>query len=136
MAWISATVFLTKDTTSKTSKNNKQFSTGYGFLNIDGQDGLGVSLISFGNAGTELARYKKGDSIHITGVLKENRWQPPEGEEVVGLQIIVEGIGGRKRISGVQNEVPKKKSITPDQAQAAHTNFNQINPDLNDDINF
>ena len=130
MAYISGTIRLTKDVALKTSQKGNQFSTGWGYMDIEGESGLGVSLIAFNAAGIELARYKKGDVVHCQGNLKENRWQPDKGEEVVGLQLIVQSVMGRKRINAIQNEQAPKKRET--NFKPAHNNFNQLNDSLGD----
>jgi single-stranded DNA-binding protein len=70
--------------------------TGFGFADIDGDSGLPVGLVAFSNLADVMAKYRKGDTLRVSGKLKENNYTNKAGEEVNGYQIICEGIAGVK----------------------------------------
>ena len=69
---------------------------GFGFADIDGESGLPVGLVAFGSLADELSRYRKGDSLRVSGTFKANDYTNKAGDEVQGYQIVLDGIAGVK----------------------------------------
>ena len=94
--FVIARVRLAKDTTAIQTKTGTRMQTGFGFADIDGDSGLPVGLVAFSNLADELAKYRKGDTLRVSGKFKENHFVNNAGESVEGYQIVADGIAGEK----------------------------------------
>lgn len=110
MIWLNGTIRLANDPRQHTTKTGNPMATGYGYADIEGDEGLGLALLAFGAIAEELQRYRKGDSVRVSGTLKENRYTGRDGVEKVSLQVTIDGLAGVKRASPVQSERKPKKS--------------------------
>ena len=134
--YVIARVRLAKDTKAITTKTGTRMQTGFGFADIDGDSGLPVGLVAFSNLADVLAKYHKGDTLRVSGKLKENNYTNRDGEEVNGYQIICEGIAGVKAATMKHQErKPKADPETQQQRNQATDQFNQP-PDFDDDLSF
>lgn len=70
------------------------------------QETLWLNVVAFGHVAESLLRHSQGDLISVAGRLQQNRWQTPEGEERVQLQVVADSLvsarsvrpaGGRRR---------------------------------------
>ena len=122
MIWLNGTVRLANDPQARATKAGTDMATGYGYADIEGAEGLGLGLLAFGSVAEELLRYRKGDSVRVSGTLRENRYVARDGAERVTLQVLLDGLAGVKRAQPVQRESkPKPKQR---QREAAADSFN------------
>ena len=82
--------------------------TGFGFIDIDGDDDLPAGVIAFGSLADELAKYKKGSTIRISGEFKANDYEK-DGKQINGYQIVAEGIAGVKSVT-VKHQKDERQS--------------------------
>jgi len=93
--FVIARMRLAKDTRPIQTKTGTRMQTGFGFIDIDGDNDLPCGVVAFGSLADELAKYKKGATIRISGTFKANDYEK-DGEQVHGYQIVAEGIAGVK----------------------------------------
>lgn len=74
---------LAKDTRAIQTKAGTEMQTGFGFIDIDGEDGLPCGVVAFGSLAGELAKYKKGATIRISGTFKANNYTSKDGEALI-----------------------------------------------------
>ena len=118
--FVIARVRLANDSSSITTKTDTKMQTCFGFADIDGDSGLPVGIVAFGNLADVLAKYHKGDTLRVSGKLKENNYVNNAGENVEGYQILCEGIAGVKAATMKHQErKPKADPETQQQNQAA-----------------
>ena len=98
--FVIAKVRLVKDTRTIQTKTGTRMQSGFGFADIDGESGLPVGLVAFGNLAGELAKYGSGSNIRVSGTLKANDYTKSDGTEVSGYQIVADGIAGVKSARG------------------------------------
>lgn len=98
-----ANMRMAKDTHPVQTKTGTRMENGFGFIDIDGRQGLPASVVAFGKLADELAKYEKGAVIRISGIFKANDYTNREGDVVSGYQIIAEGIAGIKS-SGIKHQ--------------------------------
>lgn len=111
MIWINGTLRLANDPQARTTKTGGGMAFGFGFADIEGVEGLGLALLAFGSIAEELLRYRKGDSVRVSGTLRENRYTGRDGAERVTLQVALDGLAGVKRGQPVQSErKPRKRA--------------------------
>lgn len=126
-----ARVRLAKDTRPITTKTGTRMQTGFGFADIDSDNGLPVGVVAFGNLADELAKYRKGATIRVSGKLKANDYTNKQGEEISGYQIICEGIAGLK--SAAMKHQERKPKVDPEtqrqRNQATQEFYNDPLPD-------
>jgi len=125
MAWLNTTLRLSSDTKRIKTKTGTSMTTGFGFMDVGSDSDHGLSIVSFGEIADELIKYKKGVTIAVTGNLQMNIYTNKDDVEVKQLQIVLDGLSGVKRRNPVHQK-PKEKDFKP-----AHSNFNQLNDDLN-----
>ena len=89
-----AKIRMAKKTTSVQTKTGTRMETGFGFVDIEGKNGLPVSLVAFGSLADELAKYGKGSLLRISGTFRANDYTTKAGEEVHSYRLTVEGIAG------------------------------------------
>ena len=77
------------------TKTGTRMQTGFGFIDIDGDTDLPAGVVAFGSLADELAKYKKGATIRISGTFKANSYEK-DGRQINGYQVIAEGIAGVK----------------------------------------
>ena len=122
--FVIARVRLANDTRSITTKTGTRMQTGFGFADIDGDNGLPVGIVAFSNLADVLAKYRKGDTLRVSGKLKENNYTSRDGEEVNGYQILAEGIAGVKAATMKHQErKPKANPETQQQRNQATQEF-------------
>ena len=86
---------MAKDTQPIQTKTGTRMQTGFGFIDIDGDNDLPAGVVAFGALADELAKYKKGATIRVSGTFKANDYEK-DGKAVNGYQILAEGIAGVK----------------------------------------
>lgn len=125
MIWVNATIRLASDPRLHTTRKGSSMASGFGFADIEADNGLGLALVAFGSLADELLRYRKGDSVRVSGPLKENSYTNSSGIEVRQLQVAVDGIAGIRRAQPVQRErKPKTHDKRESAAPAATEPFN------------
>ena len=118
---------LAKDTRSIQTKTGTRMQTGFGFIDIDGDNDLPAGVVAFGQLTDELAKYKKDATIRISGTFKANNYEK-DGKQVNGYQIVAEGIAGVKSAT-VKHQKDERQS---DNQQAAQTAFYEDSLDVID----
>lgn len=105
------------------TKTGTPMVTGFGFAKLgnDSPD-LSLGVVAFYDVANELANYKKGDVINLSGQLKINVYEK-NGQEQQQLQILADGLAGKLALKQVKNQ--RKQYNTP--ATANH----QSNPAQN-----
>jgi len=98
--FVIARVRLAKDTTAIQTKTGTRMQTGFGFADIDGENDLPVGIVAFSNLADELAKYKKGATIRVSGIFKANIYFNRDREDVNGFQIVADGVMGVKSARG------------------------------------
>ena len=94
--YVIARVRLASPSHQRASAKGNDYTTGFGFADVDADQGLPVGLVAFSNLASVLGRYKKGDTIRITGDFRRNNYTNKAGEDVEGWKIVAEGIAGVK----------------------------------------
>lgn len=104
MIWATATLRLASDPMDIATKTGVKMASGFGFADIQSHEGLALAIVGFGSIADELLRYRKGNSIHISGRIQANNYTNRDGEDVKRLQVVLDGIAGMKRSQPVQAE--------------------------------
>lgn len=91
--------------------------SGFGFIDVDSDNGLPCAVVAFGALADELAKYSKGSTIRVSGQFKANNYTKQDGTEVEGWQITADGIAGVKSARG-RYSTPKQNSQQAKQASA------------------
>jgi single-stranded DNA-binding protein len=91
--------------------------TGFGFADVQDDNGLPVGIVAFASLADELSKYRKGAMIRVSGEFKYNGYTNKQGEEVDGYQIVCDGIAGVKSAKG-KYSVPKPKADQQQRNQA------------------
>jgi hypothetical protein len=81
MLYATATLRMANDAKSIKTKTGTPMTGGFGFVDIEGENGMPLSIVCFGEVAKEFVRYRKGDTVRLTGLIKENRYQ--KGDEEV-----------------------------------------------------
>lgn len=122
--YVIARIRLLKDTNAITTKTGTRMQTGFGFADIDGDSGLPVGLVAFSNLADELAKYRKGDTLRVSGKFKENNYVNNAGEKVEGYQVVADGIAGVKAATMKHQErKPKDNQVDQQQRNQATEEF-------------
>lgn len=114
--FVIAKIRLAKDTRPIQTKTGTRMQSGFGFSDVDSDNGLPVAVVAFGNLADELAKYKKGATIRVSGTFKSNDYTNKSGEQVTGWQIVADGVAGVKSARG-KYSTPKPK---PEANQASN----------------
>ncbi len=95
--------------------------TAFGFAYIGSEDrDLPLSIVAFGSLADELAKYRKGDAIRVSGDFQANDYTNRDGQPVEGFQITADGIAGIKSARGRYRESrPKKEKAEANAATEA-----------------
>ncbi len=117
-----AKIRMAADTKQIQTKTGTRMQSGFGFCDIDGENGLPVGVVAFGSLADELAKYRKGHTIRVSGTFKANDYTKADGTEVHGYQITAEGIAGIKAARGKYRD-SKPKPENNQQAYQASTEF-------------
>ncbi len=112
---------MAKDTRPVQTKTGTRMQTGFGFIDIDGEDDLPAGVVAFGTLADELAKYKKGATIRISGTLKANDYEK-DGTQVKGYQVIAEGIAGVKSAT-VKHQKDERQAVSKQQDFEAQGRF-------------
>ena len=115
---------MAKDTRPIQTKTGTRMQTGFGFIDIDGENDLPCGVVAFGTLADELAKYKKGATIRISGTFKANNYEK-DGKAVNGYQIAAEGIAGVKSAT-----VKHQKDERQNNKQAFNAQDNFFNDNL------
>lgn len=91
------------------TKTGTEMARGFAFLDVEGESGLPVGLVAFNRLAGALLKYRKGDSIRITGKLKSNEWVDKEGNDQKGYQVVIDGLMGVKAGRTQYQETRPKK---------------------------
>ena len=102
------------------TKSGTRMQSGFGFADVGEGDDLPCGLVAFNNLADTLAKYKKGDTIRVSGDFHHNDYTDKKGNDVNGWQITIEGIAGVKNATGKYNQ-PKAKATS--EAIARQTDF-------------
>ena len=98
--FVIARVRLATDTRPIQTKTGTAMRSGFGFADVDAENGLPVGLVAFGSLADELGKYRKGDIIRVTGTFKANDYTKRDGTEVNGWQITLDGLMGVRAAKG------------------------------------
>lgn len=120
--YVIAKVRLVKDTRKIQTKKGTRMQSGFGFADIDGENGLPVGVVAFGSLADELGKYSNGSTIRVSGIFKSNNYTQKDGTEVEGFQITLDGIAGIKAARGKYSQ-PKPRTDNNQQANQVTTEF-------------
>ena len=107
--FVIAKIRLAKDTRQIQTKTGTRMQSGFGFVDVENDNGLPVAVVAFGNLADELEKYRKGATIRISGTFKSNDYTKHDGTQVEGWQIVADGIAGIKSVRG-KYSTPKQDS--------------------------
>ncbi len=108
--YVIAKVRLANSPRSITTKTGTRMESGFGFADIDSEQGLPLGVVAFGSLADELHKYRKGDSIRVCGTFRANDYVNRDGEQVSGYQITAEGLAGIKGATGKWQKSDKKSA--------------------------
>jgi len=111
------------------TKTGTAMSSAFGYINTEGEEGFAVGLIAFNKLAEKLLTAKKGDTLAVMGKLQSNDYEK-DGVKRKGYQIVCDAILSVKKASPSFQEPRQKKQFTPENAQAAHKNFDQLNDEI------
>ena len=114
---------MAKDTRPIQTKTGTRMQTGFGFVDIDGDNDLPCGVVAFGTLADELAKYKKGATIRISGTFKANNYEK-DGKVVNGYQIVAEGIAGVKSATVKHQKDERKNNKQAHKTQDSFFNDN------------
>lgn len=119
--FISISLRLGSDPRPIQTKTGTPMVTGYGFAKLgnDSPD-LSLGVVAFNDVANELANYRKGDVINLSGQLKINVYQR-NGEQVEQLQIVADGIAGKLALKQINNQ-RKQHNTAPAKSQTMSAN--------------
>ena len=120
--YCTARMRMAKDTRSIQTKTGTRMQSGFGFIDIDGDDDLPAGVVAFGSLADELAKYKKGATIRISGEFKANNYEK-DGKEVKGYQIMAEGIAGVKSATVKHQKDERQSPPTKREVEAQDSFF-------------
>jgi hypothetical protein len=98
--FVIAKIRLANDPRHIQTKTGTRMESAFGFADVDGDNGLPVGLTAFGSLADELAKYRNGDSIRVSGAFRANNYTRQDGTEVEGWQITIDGLAGVKAARG------------------------------------
>jgi len=108
-----ARIRLAKDTRQIQTKTGTRMQTGFGFADVDSESGLALGIVAFGNLADELAKYRKGATIRVSGTFKANDYEKA-GKVVNGWQLVADGIAGVKSARGKYSTPKAQNKATTD----------------------